>query len=118
MDSSWLIRGGIDRERMLDMDRRLVPVRRISFAVLAAALLASGPWIGWWTLVPLALAGVLFALADRLIPQMRRPEYAIFGAWAASEAIIAASVAVSRSGGPGDALLAGDPDGHARRPLL
>ena len=81
------------------MDRRLVPVRRISFAVLAAALLASGPWIGWWTLAPLAVAGVLFTLADRLIPSMRRPEYAVFGAWAASELIIAASVAVSGSSG-------------------
>ena len=92
------MRGGTDRERMIDMDRRLVPVRRLAFAVLAAALVASGPWIGWWTLAPLAAAGVLFALADRLIPSMRRPEYAVFGAWVASELIIAASVAVSTAG--------------------
>ncbi|MFN8215094.1 MAG: GGDEF domain-containing protein [Solirubrobacterales bacterium] len=103
MDSSRLIRDGVDRDRMLDMDLRLVPVRRLSFAILAAALIASGPWIGWWTLVPLAVAGVLFALADRLIPSIRRPEYAIFAAWAASEAIIAASVAVT--GGEGLAML-------------
>ena len=99
MGSHGLIGDGVDRDRMLDMERRLVAVRRLAFAVLAAALLASGPWIGWWTLVPLALAGVLFALADRLIPRLGRPEYAIFAAWVASEVIIAASVAVSGRAG-------------------
>ena len=103
MQKPGLIRDGVDRDRMLDMDRRLAPVRRISLAVLAAALLASGPWIGWWTLAPLLLAGLLFGLADQLIPSMRRPEYAIFAAWVGSEAIIAASVAVA--GEPGLAML-------------
>jgi diguanylate cyclase (GGDEF)-like protein len=98
MDLSGLIRDGVDRERMLDMDRRLAPVRRRAFAVLAVALLASGPWIGWWTLIPLFCAVVLFGLADRLTATMTRPEYALFGAWAGSEALIAASVALT--GGP------------------
>ena len=103
MQKPGLIRDGVDRERMLDMDRRLASVRKIAFAVLAPALVASGPWIGWWTLAPLVLAGLLFGLADRQIPSMRRPEYAIFAAWAASEAIIAASVAVA--GEPGLAMM-------------
>jgi diguanylate cyclase (GGDEF)-like protein len=103
MESSRLIRDGVDRDRMLDMDRRLVPARRLSFAVLAVALLASGPWVGWWTIVPLAAAGILFAVADRLVASLHRPEYVIFGAWAGSEVIIAASVAVT--GGSGVAML-------------
>jgi hypothetical protein len=82
MESSRLIRDGVDRERMLDMDRRLAPVRRRSLAVLAIALLASGPWLGWWTLAPLLCAGVLFGLADRQIATMKRPEYVLFAAWA------------------------------------
>ena len=57
---SWLFPDGVDRERMLEMDRQLQPVRRASFAVIALALVASGPWLGWWTLVPLAGAAVLF----------------------------------------------------------
>ena len=60
MASSWLIRDGMDRARMLDMDGRLRPARRRSFAVLAAALLAGGPWLGWWTIAPLFGAGLLF----------------------------------------------------------
>ena len=39
MAGSWLMLDGIDRERMLDMDRRIAPMRRRTFAVLGIALL-------------------------------------------------------------------------------
>ncbi|HST55333.1 MAG TPA: GGDEF domain-containing protein [Solirubrobacteraceae bacterium] len=95
---SWLFRGGIDRERMLDMDRHLQPVRRDSFGVLALALCACGPWLGWWTLFPLVLAGLVFTLADSRMAKAKRPEYVMFAAWSGSQAIIAASIALT--GGP------------------
>ena len=98
MESSRLIRDGVDRERMLDMDRRLTPVRRRSLGVLGLALVASGPWLGWWTLVPLLVAAALFGLADRKIAAMDRPEYALFAAWVGSEVMIVASLALT--GGP------------------
>jgi len=84
---------------MLDMDRRLQPIRRAAFGVLAAGLLITGPWIGWWTLVPLLVAGVLFASADRLMDQVDRPEYWILAAWVGSQVMITVSV-----------LLAGAPE--------
>lgn len=92
---SWLISNGSDRERMLDMDRRLQPVRLRTFAVLAVALLASGPWVGWWTIAPLLVAAGLFRLADTRIEGTARPEYWMFAAWAGAEAIIALSVALT-----------------------
>jgi diguanylate cyclase (GGDEF)-like protein len=98
VESSRLIRDGVDRERMLDMDRRLIPVRRRSLAVLGLALVASGPWLGWWTLAPLFVAGAFFGIADRKIASMARPEYALFAAWIGSEVMITASVALT--GGP------------------
>jgi diguanylate cyclase (GGDEF)-like protein len=88
----------MDHERMLDMDRRLQPVRRWSMLVLAAALIACGPWLGFWTLIPLALAASFFSLADSRTGTSEHPEYAIFGAWAASQVIIA--IAVALAGGP------------------
>jgi len=100
---SWMF-GEIDRERMLDMDRRVQPVRRNAMAVLAAALLISAPWLGWWTLAPLVLAVALFKIADRQATRVAHPEYALFGAWIGSEAIIALSVALS--GGPKVATMA------------
>jgi diguanylate cyclase (GGDEF)-like protein len=95
VEPSWLIPDAMDRERMLDMDRRLQPVRRKAFVVLAVALLACGPWVGWWTLAPLAVAGVFFAVADRTTIDMKKPEYVMFAAWAAAEVIIALSVALT-----------------------
>jgi diguanylate cyclase (GGDEF)-like protein len=100
---SWMF-GEIDRERMLDMDRRVAPVRRNAMAVLGIALLLSAPWLGWWTLAPLVLAVALFQIADRQARRVTHPEYVIFGAWIGSEAIIASSVALS--GGPKVATLA------------
>ncbi len=95
---SWLLRDGTDRERMLDMDRRLQAPRRASFVVLAVALIACGPWLGWWQLVPLGLAGLGFKAADDRIADTARPEHWVFAAWAMSVVIIAVSVAMT--GGP------------------
>ncbi|MDE3026711.1 MAG: hypothetical protein KGI93_14195, partial [Acidobacteriota bacterium] len=57
---SFLFPDGTDRERMLELDDQLRPVRRAAFLVLGLALVASGPWLGWWTLAPFALAVVGF----------------------------------------------------------
>ncbi len=84
---------------MIDMDRRLQPVRRNSFLVLGAGLVACGPWLGWWTLLPLAVAGVVFKLGNQRIERAARPEYALFAAWAASEVIIGVSVALTGGAG-------------------
>ncbi len=98
MAGSWLIEDGIDRERMLDMDRRIAPVRRRTFALLGVALVLCGPWLGWWTIAPLVGAVALFAVADRMTKRIRRPELGLFAAWAGAEAIIAIAVAIG--GGP------------------
>lgn len=95
---TWLISDVMDRERMLDMDRLVAPVRQRSFLVIAVALLLCGPWLGWWTIAPLLVAGVLFRIADGALERMRHPEYLLFAAWAGSQLMIAMSVALT--GGP------------------
>jgi diguanylate cyclase (GGDEF)-like protein len=92
MEGSWLFPDGVDRERMLDMDRRVRPVRKASFGVLALALLISGPWLGWWTICPLVLAAIVFRIAEKRIDTSSRPEIGLFAAWTASQVIIAISV--------------------------
>lgn len=96
--TSWLCPDGGDRHRLLDMDHRLRSVRRINFLVLAATLAASGHWVGYWTLIPLALAVIGFAAMDRGIEDAARPEYLIGAAWLFSQLAIAASIALT--GGP------------------
>ena len=104
MAESWLIRGGMDRERMLDMDRRIRPLRIASLSVLGVCLLLCGPWVGWWTVIPLFIAGVFFKLAGDRTEGSVHPEYYLFAGWAASEVMIAASVALT--GGPSSPALA------------
>ena len=87
----------MDRERLLDMEGRLGPVRRASIGVIALALIACGPWLGWWTLLPLVAAGAVFQVAERRTPRAARPEYLLFGAWTLSEAAIAGAVALTGS---------------------
>jgi diguanylate cyclase (GGDEF)-like protein len=101
--TSWLCRDDFDRERMLDMEERVRPVRRRTFAILAVAIAAVGPWLGWWPLLFLIPASLFFSAADRLMPRVARPELMMFAAWIGSEVMIAG--AVSLEGGPRVAAL-------------
>jgi diguanylate cyclase (GGDEF)-like protein len=96
--TSWLCRDDFDRERMLDMEERVRPVRRRAFAILAVAIAAASPWLGWWPLLFLIPAALFFSCADTLMPRMSRPEFLMFGAWIGSEITIAG--AVTLEGGP------------------
>jgi diguanylate cyclase (GGDEF)-like protein len=102
--TTWLISDGMDRERMLDMDHLVAPVRRRSFVVIAIALLLCGPWLGWWTIAPLVLAAIVFRVADVTLKRVSHPEYLLFAAWTASQLMIAGSVAVT--GGPSSPAMA------------
>src|SRR4051794_38989486 len=95
MAGAWLFPDGVDRARMLDVDRHLRPARRAAFGMLALGLVACGPWVGWWTLAPLALAFVAFRLADAHIHRMAHPENGLFLAFVLAQLIIAGSVVLS-----------------------
>src|SRR4051812_3917859 len=89
---TWLCRDDARRDRALDMEVRLKPVRALTMALIALALLITGPWLGWW---PIGLAGVAlggFVFADRQIFRQRRPEFVIGGAWLLSQALIAVAI--------------------------
>lgn len=93
--SSWLCRDDAARERVVDMERRIKPTRTLTFVLLGAAILFAGPWQGWWPLLPLAVAAVCFAIADRIFRGNDRPELAIATAWVISQCLIAASIALT-----------------------
>src|ERR1700677_3810489 len=102
--ASWLIGDEVGRPRVLRMDRLVAPVRQKSFVVIAAALLICGPWLGWWTIVPLAVAGIVFRLADGALEHVTHTEYLLLAAWTVSQLLIAASVALT--GGPNSPAMA------------
>jgi diguanylate cyclase (GGDEF)-like protein len=93
-----------ERERVLDMQLRLRPLRTITFAVIALALTVSGPWMGWWMLAPLSAAGLAVLFADRGLERSRRPEFRLAAAWLVCELAITAAVALT--GGPRSPMVA------------
>jgi len=95
---SWLCRDDFDRERMLDMEKRVRPVRQRALSILAVALIACGPWMGWWPALFLIPAAICFGAADLLMPRVARPELLMFSAWIGSGLVIGGAVALS--GGP------------------
>ena len=101
---TWLCPTEADRRRLLDMDLRIGPTRRLVMVTLAAALLVAGPWLGFWTLVPLVVAALAFTIADHDIELARHPEYRAAASWGISQACIAVSVALT--GGPGSPAVA------------
>jgi diguanylate cyclase (GGDEF)-like protein len=101
--TSWLCRDDFDRERMLDMEERVRPVRQRALAIIAVALIAAGPWLGWWPALFLIPAALCFGAADLLMPRVARPELLMFGAWIGSGLVIGGAVALS--GGPKEPTL-------------
>ena len=91
----------LGRERLLDMEARLGPVRRRAFAVLGLALLAAGPWVGFEFLIVLAGALATFAVADRRMHRSRHPERWAAFAWAVAPLVIAGSAALTGGREPG-----------------
>jgi diguanylate cyclase (GGDEF)-like protein len=101
--TSWLCREDFDRERVLDMEERVRPVRQRAFGILAVALIAAGPWLGWWPALFLVPAALCFGAADLLMPRVARPELLMFAAWIGSGLVIGGAVALS--GGPSQPTL-------------
>ena len=57
--------------------------------MLAVALIACGPSIGWWTLVPLLAAAVVFRLSEHGLEEAGQPEFRLAGAWVFAQLMIA-----------------------------
>jgi diguanylate cyclase (GGDEF)-like protein len=91
---TWLCRHGFDRDRLLDMEGRVAPARRRTFAILFVAITAMAPWLGWWPLLFLPPSAFFFGAADRFMPRVERPELLMFAAWVGSELMIAGAVAL------------------------
>ncbi|UUY03822.1 diguanylate cyclase [Svornostia abyssi] len=93
--TSWLCPAEADRARLLDMERRIKPVRAAAMGILGAALIASGPWVGWWPVLVLLVSLAAFAVVDRGIEKAPRPEYRMAAGWALSQLLIAGSIVLS-----------------------
>ena len=92
------------RERLLDMEGRVRRYRTACFAILALALVAVGPEVGWWWMLPLGAGLAGFAVADRFMSRSARPALWIAGAWGALPLLLAGAV-VATGGAASPALI-------------
>jgi diguanylate cyclase (GGDEF)-like protein len=78
---SWLVANALEREHMLDLNRRLRGVFIICAGLAAAIVIGSAPWFGWATLWPPVIGALVYRLVTERIDSFRRPEYALGAAW-------------------------------------
>jgi diguanylate cyclase (GGDEF)-like protein len=81
---SWLCPEPADRERLLDMDYRLRKARMVAMAFLGAALLACGPWIGWWPVLVLLALAAGWRVVEQRVPHVPKPEWLLAAGWVSS----------------------------------
>jgi diguanylate cyclase (GGDEF)-like protein len=93
--TSLLCRDASERERLLDMSRRLRPAKRGSIALLAVAALVSIPVYGWAMPVSVLLAAGALGLVQLRIGRMRRPEYALAWVWLFAQLTIVLAIALA-----------------------
>ena len=86
---SWLSPDGLQRIHMLDLLGRLDRVGHLGNAMILAALVAAGPYFGWWPIVPVVVAGAGFQVIEFSLKRRRRPEYALGSAWLVACAVYA-----------------------------
>jgi diguanylate cyclase (GGDEF)-like protein len=96
--SSWLCPTELDRSRIVDANDRVRMIRLVGAGAIGLALLITAPWIGWWTLILLALCALNFWNVERRLHTSSHPERVSFTAIVITLALIGAGVALS--GGP------------------
>jgi diguanylate cyclase (GGDEF)-like protein len=95
---SWLCPTELDRTRIVDANDRVRTIRLVGAGAIGLALLISAPWIGWWTLILLALCALNFWNVERRLHTSSHPERVSFTAIVLTLLLIGAGVAIS--GGP------------------
>jgi diguanylate cyclase (GGDEF)-like protein len=97
-DESWLCPTELDRSRVVDANARVRTIRHVGSGAVGVALLATAPWIGWWTLGLFALSALNFANVERRIHSSPHPERV--SAWAIVITLLLIGGGVAISGGP------------------
>lgn len=86
------------------MESKLARPRAIMYGSLAIVFVVGIPWIGSWTLIPLAGAVVSYSLLRPRIATSERPEYVVAATVVIAQVLIGIGIALS--GGPHSPVIA------------
>jgi diguanylate cyclase (GGDEF)-like protein len=95
---TWLCPTQLHRDRLLDMEGKLARPRAVLYGCLALVFLIWIPWIGAWTLIPLAASVLGYALLRPRIATSERPEFVVAATVVNAQVLIGIGIALS--GGP------------------
>src|SRR4051812_10583882 len=94
--TSWICRTEFERQRFLDMHRRLLPINTRLLVFIVAMVL---PFIGAYDsnsgLIPSGIAIVVFGVFQRRATSFARPELWVFFALLGTEAAIGAAIVMA-----------------------
>jgi diguanylate cyclase (GGDEF)-like protein len=100
---SWLCPTELDRSRVVDASPRVRKIRLIGISAVGVALLSTGPWVGWWVLIPFAFTAINLITVERRITRSPHPERV--SAWAIVTTLLVLAAGVALSGGPSSPAL-------------
>jgi diguanylate cyclase (GGDEF)-like protein len=105
MDSlrAWLCPTPADRARVVEASSRIKRARRITAGAIGVGVVASAPWIGWWTLAVFAPVGLHLLTVDRWLERSNSPELIAFFTLVAMLGITAGCAVAT--GGPDSPIL-------------
>jgi diguanylate cyclase (GGDEF)-like protein len=92
---TWLCPTQLHRERLLEMEQKISRARAIMYGSLAIAFVLGIPWIGAWTLIPLAASVIVYRLLSPRIATSERPEYVVAATLLNAQMLIGIGVALS-----------------------
>jgi diguanylate cyclase (GGDEF)-like protein len=92
---TWLCPTQLHRERLLEMETKIARARAIMYGSLAIAFLVAIPWVGAWTLIPLAVSVVTYAILRPRIATSERPEYVVAATVINAQVLIGIGIALS-----------------------
>jgi diguanylate cyclase (GGDEF)-like protein len=95
---SWLCPTDLDRSRAADANESVRNVRLVGIAFVGLALVACGPWVGWWVLIPFAFTAANLITVERRLVRSAHPERV--SAWAMVTTLLTIAGGVVFSGGP------------------
>ena len=101
---SWLCPTELDCVRVVEANERVRRARTVAAGAVGIALVATAPWLGWWTLGLFALAVVNLATLEWRLRRSERPERVAAGSLLFILALLSTGVALS--GGPESPVLA------------
>ncbi|MBO9533121.1 MAG: diguanylate cyclase, partial [Solirubrobacteraceae bacterium] len=93
-NGSWLVRDELERDHLRDLNDRLSSTHNAAFGFVAAALVASIPWLGWKLFIPALLVIPFYVAVEHSLHRFRRPEYALMGAWVLVQLSLMAGAAI------------------------